>query len=421
MLDTRGFLKILDEEGKPQLSINEDFILDQNPSDLEQMPLSILDIWGKSLPEGWIRELVFFTFGFQISDELWKSIQDSKNSELSYKLEKVRQVIDQNLVQIASSTLTKLLLFDLERRSWYSSLKEYRQKFIRQQISEIQITLEGDFDIIISKLIDLFFDKLIQFFQKGIEHPATLEAMKAQIQNLPYKDYPIKSPYQLIELLEQGRTVLESDSLLQLDADHFEPQRQEYKRIAQNYLNGIMRENGRFRFLYLGLVEAQIAYKRKLESFLELEQTHVNNPFYSDLCNALSDDDVERFIQAMISLFASVPYDLGKNAAEAHYHIFTHLTLMLTGYLSTSEVQTNAGRIDTVIETDRSIYILEYKLNSADEAMTQIIDRRYWEMYVPKKKEIYLLGIAFDRKKRNISDYRLGELKDMSGKIHMLK
>jgi PD-(D/E)XK nuclease superfamily len=68
-----------------------------------------------------------------------------------------------------------------------------------------------------------------------------------------------------------------------------------------------------------------------------------------------------------------------------------------------AEVTTNKGRIDTVIEIEDRIYIIEFKLNgSKEEALQQIKDKKYAQKYQNAGKEIVLLGVEFDQKERNI-------------------
>ncbi|PCJ18089.1 MAG: hypothetical protein COB02_12230, partial [Candidatus Cloacimonadota bacterium] len=80
--------------------------------------------------------------------------------------------------------------------------------------------------------------------------------------------------------------------------------------------------------------------------------------------------------------------------------------LNLTGFNVISEVLTKKGRIDQYLENGDDIYIIEYKYkykHSAKKAMEQIIDRKYFKKYLNTDKNIYLLGINFEKD---------GEIKD---------
>ena len=61
-----------------------------------------------------------------------------------------------------------------------------------------------------------------------------------------------------------------------------------------------------------------------------------------------------------------------------------------------SEVLTHEGRIDTVIQTDEYIYIFELKINkTAQEALDQILHKKYYEAYMEHNKPIVLIGLSF--------------------------
>ena len=75
----------------------------------------------------------------------------------------------------------------------------------------------------------------------------------------------------------------------------------------------------------------------------------------------------------------------------------------MLGFLIEAEVRTNKGRIDSVVQTESCIYVLEFKLHgTADDALQQIKDKGSAQKYQGRGKEVILLGVAFDRQERNI-------------------
>ncbi len=69
-------------------------------------------------------------------------------------------------------------------------------------------------------------------------------------------------------------------------------------------------------------------------------------------------------------MFASIPYNIFIGEREAYYHTVIYLILKLTGASVRAEDPTNIGRIDATVETVNKIYIMEFKMGSAAEAMT---------------------------------------------------
>jgi len=118
-------------------------------------------------------------------------------------------------------------------------------------------------------------------------------------------------------------------------------------------------------------------------------------------------DDMERFIREIKSLFASIPYHIFIGDREAYYHSIIYLVLRLSGAAITCEDPTNIGRIDAVLETKETIYIMEFKMGSEQDALAQIKEMGYHEKYGESGKKIVLMGIGFDPEKRNIGNYLL--------------
>jgi hypothetical protein len=106
---------------------------------------------------------------------------------------------------------------------------------------------------------------------------------------------------------------------------------------------------------------------------------------------ALRTGDRPQFEQAMVALFASIPYDLHVNR-EAYYHSIFFAVLQATGGEIIVESHTDKGRIDAVIKTRKAIYVIEFKLGSAEEALAQIKARRYYEPYLADPRPVILLA-----------------------------
>jgi uncharacterized protein YihD (DUF1040 family) len=82
--------------------------------------------------------------------------------------------------------------------------------------------------------------------------------------------------------------------------------------------------------------------------------------------------------------------------------------LTLTGHLVLSELMSNKGRIDTVLETDDFIVIFEFKMDSsAEAALNQIHEKNYAERYKLNNKEILFAGVNFDSGKRSVVDWKI--------------
>ena len=73
-----------------------------------------------------------------------------------------------------------------------------------------------------------------------------------------------------------------------------------------------------------------------------------------------------------------------------------------------SEEPTNIGRIDAIIETKDSFCIVEFKIRgTADDALAQIEETKYYQPYQGLGKKIVLFGILFDLAIKNVSDIKM--------------
>jgi hypothetical protein len=154
---------------------------------------------------------------------------------------------------------------------------------------------------------------------------------------------------------------------------------------------------------------------------LDLPNSEVRNAFMKHLLSAYCNYPVEQIepvifnIQQQVRngdtagleqnlrmLFAHIPYELHVKK-EAYYHSMFLLLLKMLGFDIQGQIMTNIGRIDAVWQQPGLTVVAEIKYHAEkstdsllDEAMAQIHDRRYYEMYLDRK--VMLMGVAFTGK-----------------------
>lgn len=127
------------------------------------------------------------------------------------------------------------------------------------------------------------------------------------------------------------------------------------------------------------------------------------NSMASQIINALKECNLEQFGNNLLTLFSRIPYTLHGNK-ESYYHSLFQFLINLLIIETQSELLTHTGRIDTVIQVGHYIYIFELKINKTpQEALNQIIDKRYHDAYAIYKKSIVLVGLSFIKKKKNFT------------------
>ncbi len=156
--------------------------------------------------------------------------------------------------------------------------------------------------------------------------------------------------------------------------------------------------------------EVQDSFLTHLFDAFTKKRMSVSTQLLDRLSEAVHCDDMESFFKELSALFASIPNQVFIREREAYYHTVIYLVLSLTGAAVRCEESTNNGRIDAVLETGKKTYIMEFKMGTAQEAIKQIKEKKYYEKYLGKGKEIILLGVGFDSKKRNIGNYELEKI-----------
>jgi len=122
----------------------------------------------------------------------------------------------------------------------------------------------------------------------------------------------------------------------------------------------------------------------------------------------LRDADIEGFIDVMKGIFAGIGAPVGSKVGEAHFHTLFYVIVASCGIEAKTEVLSCSGRIDMIVQIRNKVYIMEFKCNQTPEkAIEQIKEKRYTDIYRGKNKEIYIIGINFSTKTRNIDGYRI--------------
>jgi hypothetical protein len=109
------------------------------------------------------------------------------------------------------------------------------------------------------------------------------------------------------------------------------------------------------------------------------------------ILDALHTGNRAQFEQALTALFAAIPYNIQVNR-EAYYHSVFFAALQATGGEIIAEPSSDKGRADAVIKTPNAIYVVEFKLGTAADALAQIKARRYYEPYLTDPRPVILLA-----------------------------
>jgi len=150
-----------------------------------------------------------------------------------------------------------------------------------------------------------------------------------------------------------------------------------------------------------------------LKSVLSAMTAHRTSRLNSNLIalrNSLENGPLEAFIEKIKTFYSKVPYEITIDK-EKYYQTIFYLLVQLINLRPEAEKATNIGRIDLVVETHQFLYIFEFKLNkSAQEALDQILQKKYYEFYSDCGKKIKLVGINFSSTEKNVVEYLAQDL-----------
>ncbi|MBS1988815.1 AAA family ATPase [Candidatus Dependentiae bacterium] len=113
---------------------------------------------------------------------------------------------------------------------------------------------------------------------------------------------------------------------------------------------------------------------------------------------ALAADDLGLFCKHLQDFIKLVPHNIRVNR-EKFYHQIFFMVCVLFGRRPPTEVATEEGFMDLLLEGTKYTFVIEFKRNSTPEiALKQIEEKRYWEPYeILKTKKVILAGITFNQ------------------------
>ncbi len=144
---------------------------------------------------------------------------------------------------------------------------------------------------------------------------------------------------------------------------------------------------------------------RLLEYFCDVPQG-TGEDTMEDFQKTIAEENLDGFMKMFQSFLANIPYSIHLKH-EKYYQSVFFIFFRLLGLFIKAESQTNEGRIDAYIQTDKTVYIFEFKLDkTSDAAIDQIIDRHYYEKFQSCGLPIQMIGVNFNSEKGRIDGWK---------------
>lgn len=128
------------------------------------------------------------------------------------------------------------------------------------------------------------------------------------------------------------------------------------------------------------------------------------------LFEAIAEERMGDALRLLQTFLSTIP-QCDNTDYEGHYQSLLYTIFSLLGMYVDVEVRTPSGRVDMVMRTSTTLYIVELKLDkTADTAIRQIDLKNYPERFALCGLPIVKVGINFDSERRTLGDWKINEV-----------
>ena len=121
----------------------------------------------------------------------------------------------------------------------------------------------------------------------------------------------------------------------------------------------------------------------------------------------IQNGDMDAALHRLQEFLSTIPY-CDNTRFEGHYQQVFYIIFSLLGYYVDVEVRTPRGRVDIVLRTKTTLYLMELKLNkSAGEAMEQIDLKNYPERFALCGLPVVKVAVSFDSERCTIGGWEI--------------
>ena len=125
------------------------------------------------------------------------------------------------------------------------------------------------------------------------------------------------------------------------------------------------------------------------------------------LSRDIRNGDMDTALRRLQTFLSTIP-QCDNTKYEGHYQQFFYIIFSLLGYYVDVEVRTPRGRVDIVLRTKTTLYVMELKLDkSAGEAMEQIDLKNYPERFALCGLPVVKVAVCFDSERCTIGDWEI--------------
>ncbi len=164
-------------------------------------------------------------------------------------------------------------------------------------------------------------------------------------------------------------------------------------------------------------LEVKSAFNRHFLNYLIKKGSERAKNFIK-LYQILKKSDLDGLKDVFYSFFASIPHDWHRKSEisgyEGFYGSVFYAYFSGLGVDVRVEDATSKGRLDMTVFFGGRCYLFEFKVvedKGTGEALRQLKEKRYYEKYLTSCREVYLIGVEFSKKEKNIVNFEWERIK----------
>ena len=151
--------------------------------------------------------------------------------------------------------------------------------------------------------------------------------------------------------------------------------------------------------------EVRLGLMKSLLPNYVASKTRETTTMVAYLSRDIRNDDMDSALRRLQTFLSTIPY-CDNTRYEGHYQQMFYIIFSLLGSFVDVEVRTPRGRVDVVLRTKTTLYVMELKLDrTAGEAMEQINLKNYPERFALCGLPVVKVAINFDSERCTIGDW----------------
>ena len=153
--------------------------------------------------------------------------------------------------------------------------------------------------------------------------------------------------------------------------------------------------------------EVRLGLMKSLLPNYVASKTRETTTMVAYLSRDIRNGDMDAALRRLQTFLSTIPY-CDNTRYEGHYQQMFYIIFSLLGNYVDVEVRTPRGRVDMVLRTKTTLYVMELKLDkNADEAMEQIDLKNYPERFALCGLPIVKVAISFDSERCTIGEWKI--------------